>query len=708
MKSNPPAGQNDPFIRKLTQIVLDNLQNEQFGVSELANLAGYSRSQLHRKLIRVRNQSVSRFISEIRLNEALTLLKEQDLTVAEVAYQVGFNNPSYFNTCFHEYYGYPPGELARRKGNGREPDNMQPAAEEPALPPGKSKTRYFMLAGLGLAVVLVFLIPGRSFFSKRDRVQKSILVLPFVDDSPAEGSSYIINGLMEEILNKLSVIHKLNVVSRTTSENYRDSKKTIREIAREQDVDYVLEGSAQTINNTIRIRLQLIETSSDRHLWSKPYEREVSLENIFKIQEELSNLIAEELYAVLTPQERKQIGKRPTSNLAAYNKYLWGLDYIRLYEQRPVETSWEELPKAKKLFEEAIALDSAFVGAYSQLAKIYLNKYGSWGNIHAFDTRYLDSCMTLVNKALEYDAENVQVLALQAQCYLRKGMYDEAAEIFDHLPRNKPEIREYYKAAFDYFFMKDDACNTIRNFLEYEELTPPDAMISPQIYFRVTWHFTYAGYPEVAGRYAEKILQLNNDSVAYFNLMSLVEIMSGNYDEAQRYCLQTLAKDSLNMEANYLMMVSSIWLRDFDRAYHYLKTYGGYYLNGQSATMVYYVYLVNGMEAEAEKHFQAAIKILNQEIDMKTMVGTNFYSHAFLACVYATKGDKETAIEYLSRFRKRETMHLYLVLSMKEWPMLDNIRQEDEFAMLLNDFEDKYLESHAQVGELLREKGLIE
>jgi AraC-like DNA-binding protein len=102
---------NDELIQKLTQIVLENLNKEQFGVTELAKQVGMNRSHLYRKIIVRTKKSISQFIREIRLTEALKILKEENVTVSEVAYRVGFNNPSYFNSCFHDHYGFPPGEV---------------------------------------------------------------------------------------------------------------------------------------------------------------------------------------------------------------------------------------------------------------------------------------------------------------------------------------------------------------------------------------------------------------------------------------------------------------------------------------------------------------------------------------------------------------------------------------------------------------------
>ncbi len=114
MNVSSQPSHNDELIQKLTQIVLENLDNEQFGVSELAKQIGMNRSHLYRKIIVLTKKSLSQFIREIRLSEAFKLLKEESVTVSEAAYRVGFNNPSYFNSCFHDHYGFPPGEAKHR------------------------------------------------------------------------------------------------------------------------------------------------------------------------------------------------------------------------------------------------------------------------------------------------------------------------------------------------------------------------------------------------------------------------------------------------------------------------------------------------------------------------------------------------------------------------------------------------------------------
>ncbi len=102
------------FIQKLTDTVFENLNNEQFGAEELATQIGLSRSQIHRRLHQINGQSITQFIREIRLQEAHRLLENNVGTASEISYQVGFGSPTYFNKCFHEFYGYTPGEVKKK------------------------------------------------------------------------------------------------------------------------------------------------------------------------------------------------------------------------------------------------------------------------------------------------------------------------------------------------------------------------------------------------------------------------------------------------------------------------------------------------------------------------------------------------------------------------------------------------------------------
>ena len=109
-----PLSLDQIFIKKLSEVTLASLSDEDFSVSKLSEKTGISRSVIHRKLKKIRNQNVSQFIREIRLQEAMKMLQHNFGTASEVSFKVGFSSPTYFNKCFHEYFGFPPGEVKKR------------------------------------------------------------------------------------------------------------------------------------------------------------------------------------------------------------------------------------------------------------------------------------------------------------------------------------------------------------------------------------------------------------------------------------------------------------------------------------------------------------------------------------------------------------------------------------------------------------------
>ena len=159
--------------------------------------------------------------------------------------------------------------------------------------------------------------------------EKSIAVLPFINDSPDQENTYFINGVMEEILGNLQKIKALRVISRTSVEQYRERKKSVREIAEELGVNYIVEGSAQKYGNAFRLRAQLIMAEHESHLWGESFQQKITdVEDIFNIQIRIAKSIAEELRAVISPEEKKLIEKIPAADLEVYDEYLKARSYI--------------------------------------------------------------------------------------------------------------------------------------------------------------------------------------------------------------------------------------------------------------------------------------------------------------------------------------------------------------------------------------------
>jgi TolB-like protein/cytochrome c-type biogenesis protein CcmH/NrfG len=201
--------------------------------------------------------------------------------------------------------------------------------------------------------------PGRAASAK------SIAVLPFANMSDDKDSGFFADGVHEDILTHLALIRDLKVVSRTTVTQYRDTKKTMRQIGEELGVAYILEGSVRRAGNQVRVTGQLINARTDEHVWAKAYDRDLT--DIFAIQAALATEIASALSAALSPDTKKLLDRRPTENPAAYDAFLKGRDS----RNRAPAGLPAPLKQAEKFFQTAVDLDPNFAAAWGELAVVH-------------------------------------------------------------------------------------------------------------------------------------------------------------------------------------------------------------------------------------------------------------------------------------------------------------------------------------------------
>lgn len=367
------------FIGRLRKIVESNFQNEQFGVSELAREIGMSRSFIHRHIKKQTNQSISYFIRKVRLEKALEMLLQTDEPASEISFRVGFSSPAYFNHCFHEHYGFPPGEARKSlitisesettSGNSEQEygQNQINNTSQEIRKTSKKNYIYFLITAILLLALFAFplyflFLKGTTKQQQLSASEKSVVVLPFKNLSSDIDNQYFADGITEDILNRLSTITGLKVVSRTSAEQFRESALSARQISRQLKVNFLLEGSVRRFDDQVRITVQFIDARNDRHIWSKNYDRQ--MKEIFNIQTEIAMNVANELHFVLTPEEKKLIEKNPTINTEAYNYYLMG----RYFWNKRTE---EALCKSVECFEKAIVSDREYALAYAGLADAY-------------------------------------------------------------------------------------------------------------------------------------------------------------------------------------------------------------------------------------------------------------------------------------------------------------------------------------------------
>jgi TolB-like protein/class 3 adenylate cyclase len=193
--------------------------------------------------------------------------------------------------------------------------------------------------------------------------ERSIAVLPFTNMSDDKDSGYFADGVHEDLLTHLAKISELKVISRTSVMQYRDTRKPIGQIARELGVAYVLEGSVRRSGNQVRVTGQLIRADTDLHVWAQAYDGDLT--DIFALQAQLAAKIANELKATLTQSEIKLVIAAPTVNAEAYALYLKArsLRHGTNYDDQGDSSA------ARTLLEKAVALDSGFVHAWTELAR---------------------------------------------------------------------------------------------------------------------------------------------------------------------------------------------------------------------------------------------------------------------------------------------------------------------------------------------------
>ncbi len=404
MDARPQRSQNDELIQKLTQIVLENLNNEQFGVSELAKEVGMNRSHLYRRVISLTKKSISQFIREIRLSEALKLLKEEQVTVSEAAYRVGFSNPSYFNSCFHDQYGFPPGEA---KQVNPEKTIQHKKREEGPVSRRFSFTKKNTFIAILLLMIVVSISTVLILIGNNDSVEeKSIAVLPFKNLSEEKGNEFFVDGLVEDLLSRISVIEELKVISSISSEMYRNrGAKSIPEIASELGVSYILDGSVQRYGDRARIMVQLIDAINDEIIWTKNYDRDIV--DVFNIQSEIAMQITSELNAIITPSQKILLQENRTKNVKAFELYQMGRFYWN-------KRTGDGYTKSIEYFEKAIDKDPNYGLAYAGLADTY--------QLMAIQSRMDrqeggDKAKELALKALELDGNLSEAYAVLGSIY---------------------------------------------------------------------------------------------------------------------------------------------------------------------------------------------------------------------------------------------------------------------------------------------------
>jgi TolB-like protein/Tfp pilus assembly protein PilF len=245
---------------------------------------------------------------------------------------------------------------------------------------------------------------------------KSIAVLPFNNRSRQEADEPFVEGVHDDLLTNLARIGSLKVISRTSVLQYKDTETPIPVIADELGVATVLEGAVQRSGNQVRINVQLIDAQSNDHLWAEIFDRELTAENLFAIQSEISQKIANALETTLTQTEKDRINTMPTDNLEAFEAYVRGRQLMASRESAQLEQAVEELNRA-------VELDPEFALAWVGVADSHM----LWWQYGTFDPKQgMTISEAAIDRALMLDDQLGEAYASKGTNHFTKREFDQA------------------------------------------------------------------------------------------------------------------------------------------------------------------------------------------------------------------------------------------------------------------------------------------
>ena len=547
---------------------------------------------------------------------------------------------------------------------------------------------------LGSAIVMMLLAVG--FFlittlSKKEELEKSITVLPFINDSPDQENTYFINGIKEEILSNFQKISDLRVVTLNTMEPYSGST---HEIARKLGVNYIVAGSGQKYGNKIVLRVRLIDAKKETNIWNRRYDREIQETNeLIAIQSEIAQLIAAELNAIITPEEKQRIEKTPTANLTAYDFYQRGRE----------EQKKNNLQKAQDFYLTSLKHDSTFAPAYSGLATLYWARHY---DDEYFSKNFMDSVLILINLALTYDSHLAEPYSLKGRYYAEIGEPEKAIVELDKAIQLNPNDWIPYWAKGHFYYNID----IVKNIYYLQKASSinrgPDL---PDLLLDIGGGYLRAGFPEKSEQcYLDK-LNLDGDSLSYYSSMARNEFWFENFNKSIEYAEKGYAIDSTNVGILSTLGMDFAWTGRYKESLKYYKKWMGSLkakgeLSIQNLHRLGYIYWQNGYKKEAEYYLNEQIKICNKTNKLKRLQGQYLFTYYDLAGIYAFRGEKDKAYKNLRIFNTIQCIPAYMAMLVKTDPLFNNIRNEEEFQKIARDLNAKYQLDHERVRKWLEDQ----
>jgi eukaryotic-like serine/threonine-protein kinase len=499
------------------------------------------------------------------------------------------------------------------------------ATKPPSRPRTVRTLAYAAAAGvLALAAVLIAMNSGRwrerlLSLAASPRIQ-SLAVLPLANLSHDPNQDYFADGMTEALIANLAQIKALHVISRTSVMHYKGSNESLPQIARDLNVDAVIEGTVQRSGDRVQVTAQLIQGQTDVHLWAKTYDR--NFQDVLVMQSELAQAIAGEVRTHLTPQEREHLAHVQPVNSDAYNAYLLGAYHAN--KRNP-----EAIDKGIEYFQQAIRIDPRYAMAYAGLAQAYIER-DIWGGLGIGKSG--DQVRAATLKALELDADLAEAHVLLAHIHFQ---YD----------RDWQGAEAEFKRAFEL------NSNLAGSYLGY------------------AFYLQAMGHHQEALASAHRAVQLDPLSPANITDEGRIFYRARQYEKAI-----ALYKQALELDPGYLPALSRIadayeQLGKFDEALasaqKLINSAGDHRLDRRSLARIY---ARMGRRREAMEIVQA--------IERDGALGGAEFA---LAAIYSALGDRDHAIAALERGVQQRSV---LAVVFRD-PQLDPLRSDPRFQQLM-------------------------
>jgi AraC-like DNA-binding protein/TolB-like protein len=483
----PESHANDQiFIRKLTHIVLANMTNENFGINELARESGISRYRLSRKLKEISGKTVSQFIREVRLQKAWEMIKTEDLTISEIAYRTGFNSPTYFNACFHDFFGYPPGKV-----KDQSPEKTGSETEEPVSgkeeKTGSGRKKKFLSLPVILVLAFVTIVVVNALYSKfhisdwTDDLKSpdgriSIAVMPFNNMTHDTLWNIWQEGIQENLISALSNNKELKIRDKGSvnallqAGGYTDysalSPGMAGKISQKLIAGLFVRGSIQRAGSQVRIDAQLTDAKTKEVIKSFITARPFDEKNISQCVDTLSKAV--ENFLLLSKTIRgipgfQHYGVPSTNSPEAFRYNFLGNQAVSRFDSASA-IYWylKALEADSNYFEPMVGLSSEYYRAgnlekdYEWVLRYYKkrNQFGYENQLiacwaYAFSFEPPEEAMKYLKRLQQMDDQSPEWYYLAGIAYNRMQLYNKA---IPELEKNLEICRRWGKE-----FMKNNS-----------------------------------------------------------------------------------------------------------------------------------------------------------------------------------------------------------------------------------------------------------